>query len=96
MVIGEVGHDDYDDGDDVRNEQLTVHSQDGKAHIFDAVLDRGQSGPATLMVFDTSGKLVYQGEMEGDLVKAKQFSVPATGVYIVKAITAEGEHTQKI
>ena len=96
VVIGEVGHDDYDDGDDVRNEQLTVHSQDGKAHIFDAVLDRGQSGPATLMVFDTSGKLVYQGEMEGDLVKAKQFSVPATGVYIVKAITAEGEHTQKI
>lgn len=66
------------------------------ANIFDAVLDRGKSGPATLMVFDTSGKLVYQGEMEGDMVKTKQFSVPMQGVYIVKAITADGEHTKKI
>lgn len=96
VVLGEVGHEDDGNLPDGRNDQLTVHSQDDTAHIFDAVLDRGQSGPATLMVFDTTGKLVYQGEMEGDLIKNKQFSVPSKGVYIVKAITAEGEHTQKI
>lgn len=95
-LIGEAEHDNHDNGLDELNEQLTVRSQDGMANIFDAVLDRGKSGPTTLMVFDTSGKLVYQGEMEGDMVKTKQFSVPMQGVYIVKAITADGEHTQKI
>ena len=34
--------------------------------------------------------------MEGDAVKTSRFRVPATGVYIVKAITDDGEHTQKI
>ena len=96
VLIGEADHDGGNYGYDERNDQLTVRSEGATANVFDAILDRGQSGPATLMVFDTSGKLVYQGEMEGDLVKTKQFSVPAKGVYIVKAITAEGEHTQKI
>ena len=48
------------------------------------------------MVFDTTGKLVHEGQMEGDIVKTSRFRVPATGVYIVKAITDDGEHTQKI
>lgn len=51
---------------------------------------------ATLMVFDASGRLVFEGEMEGSDIKTKRFTVPMNGVYIVKAITAEGEHTQKI
>jgi hypothetical protein len=34
--------------------------------------------------------------MEGSDIKTKRFTVPMNGVYIVKAITAEGEHTQKI
>ena len=53
-------------------------------------------GPATLMVFDASGRLVFEGEMEGSDIKTKRFTVPMNGVYIVKAITAEGEHTRKI
>lgn len=48
------------------------------------------------MVFDASGRLVFEGEMEGFNIKTKRFTVPMNGVYIVKAITAEGEHTQKI
>ena len=48
------------------------------------------------MVFDTSGKLVYEGQMEGDAVKTSRFRVPASGVYVVKAITDDGEHTRKI
>ena len=34
--------------------------------------------------------------MEGDVVKTSRFRVPVSGVYIVKAITDNGEHTQKI
>ena len=79
-----------------RNSSLSVDAEDGTAHIFNAILDREQSGPATLMVFDASGRLVFEGEMEGSDIKTKRFTVPMNGVYIVKAITAEGEHTQKI
>lgn len=60
------------------------------------MLDRGKNGPATLMVFDTSGKLVYEGQMEGDVIKTSRFRVPMSGVYVVKAITDDGEHTRKI
>lgn len=79
-----------------RNSNLSVDAEDGTAHIFNAILDRDHSGPATLMVFDASGRLVFEGEMEGSDIKTKRFTVPMNGVYIVKAITAEGEHTQKI
>lgn len=96
VVIAETEHDNYDSGLDEFNNQLSVRSEDGTANVFDAVLEREKSGPATLMVFDTSGKLVFQGEMEGDHIKTRQFSVPSQGVYIVKAITSDGEHTQKI
>ena len=79
-----------------RNSMLSVHGEGGTTDIFNAVLDRGKSGPATLMVFDASGKLVYEGQMEGEAVKTSRFRVPAAGVYIVKAITDDGEHTRKI
>lgn len=96
VVIAETGHQDYDRGLGGRNSSLAVDAEDGTAHIFNAILDREQSGPATLMVFDASGRLVFEGEMEGSDIKTKRFTVPMNGVYIVKAITAEGEHTQKI
>lgn len=75
---------------------LSVNAEDGATHIFNAILVQEQSSPATLMVFDASGRLVFEGEMEGSAVKTKRFTVPMNGVYIVKAITAEGEHTRKI
>lgn len=96
IMIAETDHDGYESDLEQLNSQLSVHSEGGTANVFDAVLDRDKSGPATLMVFDASGRLVFQGEMEGDFIKTRQFSVPSQGVYIVKAITADGEHTQKI
>lgn len=96
VVIGETDHPE-DTGGETRNSNLSVQSEGGPtARIFNAVLDRDESGPATLMVFDTSGKLIFEGEMEGVDIKTMRFTVPMLGVYIVKAITAEGEHTKKI
>lgn len=96
IMIAQTDHDGYESDLEQLNSQLSVRSEGGTANVFDAVLDRDKSGPATLMVFDASGRLVFQGEMEGDFIKTRQFSVPSQGVYIVKAITADGEHTQKI
>lgn len=96
VVIGEADYGTQDSGQAERNSQLSVYNEDGTTHIFDAVLDRGKNGPATLMVFDTSGKLVYEGQMEGDVIKTSRFRVPMSGVYVVKAITDDGEHTRKI
>lgn len=96
VVIGQSDPPGGDYPGNTRNSNLTVDSEDGTAHIFNAILDRDHSGPATLMVFDASGRLVFEGEMEGSDIKTKRFTVPMNGVYIVKAITAEGEHTQKI
>ena len=96
VVIGETDHPE-DTGGETRNSNLSVQSEGGPtARIFNAVLDRDESGPATLMVFDTSGKLIFEGEMEGVDIKTIRFTVPMQGVYIVKAITADGEHTKKI
>ena len=96
VVIGQSDPPGGDYPGNTRNSSLSVDAEDGTAHIFNAILDREQSGPATLMVFDASGRLVFEGEMEGSDIKTKRFTVPMNGVYIVKAITAEGEHTQKI
>lgn len=96
VVIGQSDPPGGDYPGNTRNSNLSVDAEDGTAHIFNAILDRDHSGPATLMVFDTSGRLVFEGEMEGSDIKTKRFTVPMAGVYIVKAITAEGEHTQKI
>lgn len=96
VVIGQSDPPGGDYPGNTRNSNLSVDAEDGTAHIFNAVLDRDHSGPATLMVFDASGRLVFEGEMEGADIKTKRFTVPMNGVYIVKAITAEGEHTQKI
>lgn len=96
VVIGQSDPPGGDYPGNTRNSNLSVDAEDGTAHIFNAVLDRDHSGPATLMVFDASGRLVFEGEMEGSDIKTKRFTVPMNGVYIVKAITAEGEHTQKI
>lgn len=96
VVIGQSDPPGGDYPGNTRNSNLSVDAEDATAHIFNAILDREQSGPATLMVFDASGRLVFEGEMEGSDIKTKRFTVPMNGVYIVKAITAEGEHTQKI
>jgi hypothetical protein len=35
-------------------------------------------------------------QMTGESVKQADFKVPASGVYVVKAISENGEHTRKI
>lgn len=95
-VIAEAGYRIQYNSSADRNAMFSVYGENGTTRIFDAVLDRGKSGPATIMVFDTSGRLVYEGQMEGAAVKKSRFHVPAAGIYIVKAITDDGEHTQKI
>ncbi len=96
FVIGEAEYDVQATSQTERDSQLSVHNEDGTTNIYDAVLNGGKSGQATIMVFDTSGKVIYEGQMEGDVVKTSRFRVPVSGVYIVKAITDNGEHTQKI
>lgn len=81
---------------ETEDSSLTVVAEDGGARIFNAVLDIEWPGAATLMVFDASGRLVSEGEMEGAAIKTRRFTVPTAGVYIVKAITDRGEHTRKI
>ena len=89
VVIGQSDHPGGDEpGGNTRNSSLSVDAEDGTAHIFNAILDREQSGPATLMVFDASGRLVFEGA--GWRVPTSRPSVsqfPMNGVYIVKAIT---------
>ena len=41
-------------------------------------------------------KLVVSRQMTGESVKQADFKVPASGVYVVKAISENGEHTRKI
>ena len=66
------------------------------AGSFTAHLSIARDISADLLVFDTSGKMLYNAQMEGGLEKTATFTLPQTGVYIVKAITQEKEYTQKI
>lgn len=95
-VIGWTEPGTQEEAGDVPDDSFIVESEDATSHVFNATLDQGHSGPVTLMVFDTSGKLVFEGEMEGLKIKNRRFTVPVRGVYIVKAITEKGEHTRKI
>ena len=64
---------------------------------FVAKLYQDNPSPATLAVFDVSGKLIYTSEFTGlDRVRTLDFNVPIAGVYIVKALTYDSEFTQKI
>ena len=95
VVIGDPEHQE-NEAQGIDDPGFSVYSEGSRSDMFNAVLDKSNGGPATLMVFDVSGRLVFEGEMEGTDIKSKRFSVPMQGVYIVKAITAEGEHTKKI
>lgn len=66
------------------------------AGSFTAHLSMARDISADLLVFDTSGKMLYNAQMEGGLEKTATFTLPQTGVYIVKAITQDKEYTQKI
>lgn len=86
--------------DDTENsandEKFTVSGNGSATGIYEAKLTQDKPVAATLMVFDVSGKLVASRQMTGESVKLADFKVPASGVYVVKAISENGEHTRKI
>lgn len=75
--------------------EFVVFTKDSKN--FTAVLNLNISSPATLVVFDASGKFVLSRDFsDASGQRELSFSVPAPGVYVVKAITYSREFTQKI
>ena len=78
------------------DEKFTVNGNGSTTGIYEAKLTQDKPAAATLMVFDVSGKLVVSRQMTGESVKQADFKVPASGVYVVKAISENGEHTRKI
>ena len=78
------------------DEDFTVKGNGSTTGIYEAKLTQDKPAAATLMVFDVSGKLVVSRQMTGESVKQADFRVPASGVYVVKAISENGEHTRKI
>lgn len=63
---------------------------------FKATLRLDDDLPATLAVYDASGRTVFTEEMEAGCTKESSFEVPAPGVYVVKAFTYGKEYTGKI
>ena len=77
-----------------QDENFTVNAS--ATGIYDAKLIQDMPVAATLMVFDVSGKLVVSRQMTGEKTKWADFQIPSPGVYVVKAISENGEHTRKI
>ena len=53
-------------------------------------------GPVQMLVFDVTGKLHRRGRVISSPPYRDSFTVDAPGVYIIKAITGNGEHTAKV
>lgn len=68
--------------DGYRNYQAELHSKD--------------TDSAQLLVFDAVGRLITQANMSSGEVKYASFSVPTSGVYIVKVLTSDDEYTWKL
>lgn len=79
-----------------RMETFSTVPVQGERLTFESTLTLDAETPATLAVYDTAGKLQYSAEMTGGTQKTARFTVPATGVYVVKAFTPDDEHTCKI
>ena len=75
---------------------LTVTRKDGTGMAFSAELRLAKETDAELLVYDTSGRLLSRTDMAGGTIKRADFTVPQTGVYVVKALTLEEEFTKKI
>ncbi len=75
---------------------LTVTRKDVTGMAFSAELKLAKETDAELLVYDTSGRLLSRTDMAGGTIKRADFTVPQTGVYVVKALTLEEEFTRKI
>lgn len=84
-------------------EFFTVTEVPGTVWNYHAVLKQDIGLPATLLVFDVSGRMICRqdmtssGEVQNLQVREAFFKVPAAGVYILKTLTSDGqEFTEKI
>ena len=75
---------------------LTVTRKDGTSMAFSAELRLAKETDVELLVYDTSGRLLSRTDMAGGTIKRADFTLPQTGVYVVKALTSEEEFTRKI
>ena len=53
-------------------------------------------GPVQMLVFDISGRLHRKGRVMNTPPYSETFSVNAPGVYVIKAVTGDGEYTVKV
>ena len=53
-------------------------------------------GPVQMLVFDISGRLHHKGRVMNSPPYSETFSVNAPGIYVIKAVTGNGEHTVKV
>ncbi len=84
-------------------------STDGESHIsvyykdsrdlsqITVKLELEQPSPSNLLMFDVSGKLIYKVDLPAsNHVQTTDIKLPETGVYVIKAITNEGEYSKKV
>ncbi len=88
----------HDDNTTNTEQNIFFVKEKGNAtRIYNATLERNITSTTTLIVFDASGRMIDNKDMQGEAVKNAQFSVPGPGVYIIKALSADGkEFTKKI
>ena len=85
------------EGNEPSDGKLKTHSVPSNPLGFTAVLPPGKTdGPVQFLVFDASGRLHREGRILSTPPFSETFSVRSPGVYIVKALTAGGEHTCKV
>lgn len=73
-----------------------VYPEKEGSRRFAAELALARPDRATLIIFDAAGRLQEEMPFAGDKDKKARFTLPAPGVYVVKALTPEDEYTQKI
>lgn len=75
---------------------FTVRTGRDGSHTLTAELTLSDERAATLLVYDTAGKLIGEQPFNGGQHRSLSVSVGASGVYIVKAITDGEEFTRKV
>lgn len=75
---------------------FTIRTGADGSHTLTAELTLSDERAATLLIYDTAGKLVSEQPFNGGQHRSLSVSVGASGVYIVKAITDGEEFTRKV
>ncbi|MDR0792172.1 MAG: T9SS type A sorting domain-containing protein [Chitinophagaceae bacterium] len=78
--------------------KLIVYNKNlGNTMNFTAKVTLDNPGNSQILVFNLLGILVYQAMLNGNAkVQEKDITVQVPGIYFVKALTPEGEFTQKV